>query len=1385
MSEPSAQASFFWGWLVLAWDFVAAVNKGFFKVIRESETGHSVPWPALSLTMNFFLRARIMVLTVLVFPVATIAQVVINEVHYDADPKTEFVEFVELHNIGDAPVDLSNWRFSDGISLAVASGTTIAAGGYLIAAEDVSALKGKFPTTLNEIPILEYSGSLSNDGETLELRNATGAVVDEVTYRSGFPWPISPNGEGASMQLINPDLDNDLGGAWRGAAPTPGMVNGIFAQNAPPLIRQVSHSPEVPKSDEATTILAKITDSTGLSSVVLVYQVVNPGSFVPAFDPNSIGTVRNNPNAPLPPNPAFEDPANWTRVAMIDDGSGSNTYEATIPSQGHRTLVRYRIEAIDAMAEEVRVPYADDPSLNFAFFVFDGVPDYRAGSATFSSDVLTTLPVYTMITRDADRKVAFAYSATGDSGSQIPKGNAGRQVYNWECALVYDGVVYDHVGWRLRQNNDRYAGNGKRSMRFRMNRGHYFQAHDENGDKLAVKWRRFNTSKMSRFGGTNSYGLHETINSKLWRMVGVECPLFLPAHFRMIDGAEEAPDQYGGDFFGLATIVQDIDGRLLDDRNLPNGNVYKLKDGVSNPLDLQRNQARGAVTDGSDFLNIKNNLNSGQSEAWLSEHVDWDQWSRYHAVVEAVRHYDFGTPSSHFKNRAWSFSEAPETPFGLLRVIPHDHDASWLKGYHDSLNNVGNSIGTGFPWAAIFDDIRRPPSGTEKDSFTRDYRNFLREFRQLLWQEETVNTIIDDHVTLIEEFTLADRARWTGGPALEGRESMTAIANVASPMRSLAFVSDTMNGSNLSGGRGAYLDQLAIDGAIPNQPVISYTGAGGFPVGQLQFTSSAFSDPQGAGTAGAIEWRIAEVSNLMQGGGAESLVSSGEIWKYFDLGTDPGTGWEQAGFDDSGWGEGESQLGYGEADQVTTVQRGNIATYFRQEFNVSDVSLFRAYPAGVIRDDGAIVYVNGVEVWRNQMPEGAVTFETLASASASGSNERDFQPFNIPKNFLHSGVNVIAVEVHQTSALGGDMSFDFQLQAEPVVPARSFEWDTAWESGKLTDFELTSTPPASATRVGCHYRARVRHEDDTGRWSEWSEPLEFTATAPNTGDLIDALVISEVMYHPADPSSAEIAAGFLDDSDFEFIEIFNAGEMTLSLENVRFTKGIDFDFSGTLEAGAYLLVVSNREAFEFRYGAGFPIAGEWSGSLSNGGERLKLSFGAGEPLSDFEYNDQAPWVTSADGGGKSLTRIFSGSGSQIDDPFTWRASVVAGGSPGGSDAVPFSGDANMDLDRDGLTSLLEHFHGTDDSVIDVASDLFSIIGASEGLVTFAMQRSLAGDDLAWEIESSPDLAVWTPVGTTLSPLSNTDNGNGTSALEFLVPSPSSQTRFWRLKVRKD
>jgi hypothetical protein len=180
----------------------------------------------------------------------------------------------------------------------------------------------------------------------------------------------------------------------------------------------------------------------------------------------------------------------------------------------------------------------------------------------------------------------------------------------------------------------------------------------------------------------------------------------------------------------------------------------------------------------------------------------------------------------------------------------------------------------------------------------------------------------------------------------------------------------------------------------------------------------------------------------------------------------------------------------------------------------------------------------------------------------------------------------------------------------------------------------------------------------------------------------DYLRVTELMYHPSEPTPDEVTDGFVEADSFEYIELHNIGSETLDLTGVKFTDAIEFDFTGSgvtsLAPGGYVLVVEDAAAFASRYGSQVPVAGEYTGRLNNAGEHVRLEDSLGVPVLDFTYDDTGTgWQPTTDGLGDSLviTNVALPTASW-DTPAGWRASFEPGGSPGRSD-MP-TGDFNLD-----------------------------------------------------------------------------------------------------------
>ncbi len=203
-----------------------------------------------------------------------------------------------------------------------------------------------------------------------------------------------------------------------------------------------------------------------------------------------------------------------------------------------------------------------------------------------------------------------------------------------------------------------------------------------------------------------------------------------------------------------------------------------------------------------------------------------------------------------------------------------------------------------------------------------------------------------------------------------------------------------------------------LSGTAPNltyTPQVNYTGA----------DSLSFRVTDGANTSA-----VATVSLTVYNA---ALVASNSTWRFNDAGIDLGTGWTALNASETGWGTGSARLGFGDA--ATTTLRGQpvITYYFRQKFVVPEGITFTNLTLRMQRDDGMIAFLNANEAARENMPPGAATYSTRATASVGGADETAWFTYNVNPGLLVPGTNIIAVELHQVDAGSSDAGFAAEL----------------------------------------------------------------------------------------------------------------------------------------------------------------------------------------------------------------------------------------------------------------------------------------------------------------------------------------------------------------------
>jgi hypothetical protein len=187
------------------------------------------------------------------------------------------------------------------------------------------------------------------------------------------------------------------------------------------------------------------------------------------------------------------------------------------------------------------------------------------------------------------------------------------------------------------------------------------------------------------------------------------------------------------------------------------------------------------------------------------------------------------------------------------------------------------------------------------------------------------------------------------------------------------------------------------------------------------------------------------------------LVSAGTNWRYLDSGANP-AGWQMPAFNDAAWPLGPAQLGFGEGDESTAVN-ANAArkvTCFRRSFTLTDPGAWAYLKLRVLRDDGAVVWLNGREIWRTNMPAGAVTAATDPLVAVGGADESAWFEYTVRQPGFVAGVNVLAVQLHQKGSASSDLSFDLEARGVNPAPVEAIAAGAVW---KYLD---TGTDPGAA-----------------------------------------------------------------------------------------------------------------------------------------------------------------------------------------------------------------------------------------------------------------------------------------------------------------------------------
>lgn len=575
-------------------------------------------------------------------PVA-VRPVVISEIMYHPSTDDDRQEFVELTNTGSTAVDLTGWKFTDGVDFTFPT-LTIPAGGQVVVAADLTQFRQVYGSNLPAVG--SWVGQLSDRGETITLRDTLGRVVDEVEYAdegewservkapplfevTGWQWSDAHDGGGRSLELVNLRMPNEYGQNWKASVAlggSPGMSNSVNAQNVAPFVLDIEQSPIIPKSSESVIVRASVLDEASVSSVTLYWRDATQSNF------NSI-VLRDD-------------------GVGVDSRAGDGEYSGSIPPQPNDVVVEYYVQADDAtvLSRSWPAPTGDSGQVTNAL--------YQVNDAFHIEDLATpgAAAAFYQIMTPSDR----ASFATMDRRSDS-------QFHATIVIASGQGIDQRHQSSvRLRGSSSRFTNPPNNQI-------------DLPADR---PWN-----------GITSFNMHpnsvasQVASNLLFQLAGLAAPRATPVYMysnnsNLTNGRTYAQIEPLGSEFISRHYPLDDDGNLYKgrrpDESPPGGQgaglVYFGEDPA--PYVSYSKLTNEEDADWSDVIRLTDVLNNAPAETYIEQLgtvIDIDQWLRHMVMHALVSNTEFGLLTGDRLGDDYAMYRGVSDP--RFQFIPHDLDS--------------------------------------------------------------------------------------------------------------------------------------------------------------------------------------------------------------------------------------------------------------------------------------------------------------------------------------------------------------------------------------------------------------------------------------------------------------------------------------------------------------------------------------------------------------------------------------------------------------------------------------------------------------------------------------------------------------------------------------
>ena len=978
----------------------------------------------------------------------------ITEIMYQPLPQAPFnsddLEFVELKNTGTSTLDLSGLQFTAGITFAFTNGTRLAPGAFFVLARSAAAFAARYPGIAVDGL---FSGRLDNGGETLALAHVLGTNVFSFRYDNRPPWPITPDGYGFSLVRARLDVDPDRPEAWRPSA-NPGGSPGADDPPAhlPPVVINEVLTHTVPPQLDAIELNNPTATAANIGGWYLSDDRAQPKKFrIPngtTIGPGGFVVFDESAFNPQPGGPAsFALSSHGESLFLFSgDAAGnltgySHSFEYGVAAAGvsfGRYVISTGEEQWPAQISNT-LPGANagprvgpvvineilyHPAVGFDEFIElhnlsgSAVPLYDPAAPTnawklsgagyvFSNHVvlppgsfLLLVPIDPALFRSkysvpASAQIVGPYAGVlQDSGERLRLERPGPPELDTNGVVTVPYIVVDEVRY-----NDRVP---------------WPLGADGDGPSLQRRLpTAYGNEPTNWFASGITPGAANVLNQApvlFWLNPTNDAVFSFPPAV-VLSVAASDPD-------GTIKSVEFYDGDVLI--GSLSSSPYTL---IWSNAPVGAHQLVAKARDNGLAVTVSGPLHITVEPppVGLGIGLRADYYDNIDFTGTRVRRVDPGI----------NFDWAEGSPDPSL--APDTFSARWIGQIQPRFSET-------YTFSTVSDDgirlwvdnqlivdswIDQSPTehagtialqaGTLYDLKVEFYENGGGALAQLWWSSPSVSREIVPAAQLYP-------------PA---SSNVPPVVNLTSPTTGAVFVATST--VNLAA------NATDLDGVVVR--VEFWNGAnkiGEDTSGPFTFAWSNVSAGVKTLTAVAVDdsgirRTSAPVTITMVAGFTSNLtlITTGAVWKYFDQGTDLGSSWVDTDYADGNWSSGPAQLGYGDGDERTVVGFGPnpsakyVTTYFRHAFVVSDPASFSSLDLRILRDDGAVVYLNGSEVYRNNMPAGPIGYLTLALGAVP--DETSFFASPVAPGYLVPEKNVVSVEIHQANGTSSDISFDFEL----------------------------------------------------------------------------------------------------------------------------------------------------------------------------------------------------------------------------------------------------------------------------------------------------------------------------------------------------------------------